>query len=647
MRAPVLRPRRRIATSPASAAGLAALLIAAPAAAEAPLRVLPETVVTATRIPTPIERIPAGVTVIDRATIEERGWRTLPEALAAVPGLRAVQSGGMGQLTTVFLRGTNSNHVLVLRDGMPINDPSTTTGLFDFGNDLLADVERIEVIRGPMSGLYGSAAIGGVVNLITRSGRGTGRAVTASGDLLGGSQATAAAAGVLAGEVRGFDYALIGEALTTGGFNLRPPRLAAAGGDRDGARMRAGTVNLGADLGGGFRAFAFGRLRENRAELDVSGDVAGEWGRNRSGIWRVGLAGAPFAGFETTLAIGGSRDDRRFRSAFGDDRYRGSRTVYQWDNTLRLPDRGIADAASIAFGLQRIEDRVDVRAYYDLDRGTRGDAAYLGGQVRLFRRLDLTANLRHEMPRAFADTTTWRLGGVIALPEAALTLHAAYGTSFRAPSLEELYGSYTFFGLSFLGNPDLRPETGRGVEVGVALDLGAVGLKGGRLAATYFRYRIEDLIAMRPAAPLTFRNINVRRAAIDGVETALDLPLAAWLDLRASYTWTVAQDGETGLQLERRPRHQGSLAATIRANPALSLTPEVLLFGPAADTIEPAFVRGTNPGGVIVNLTARWRATEGVELFALGRNVTNSRYEPANGFVIPGAAILIGLRAGI
>lgn len=648
------------------ACAAAAALIATPLAAqtEPPLRALPETVVTATRIPTPIERIPAGVTVIDRETIETRGYRSLAEAVAAVPGLGVVQSGGTGQTTSVFLRGTNSGHVLVLRDGMPLNDPSTPQSLFDFGNDLLSDVERIEVIRGPMSGLYGSGAIGGVVNLITRSGRGTGRAFTATGEFAGGTQSTAAASAVVAGETRGIDYALIGQGLTTQGFNIVPPRLATSIGERDGARIGTATVNLGARLGERFRVFGFARLRENKADLDQAGrDDPNYTARNRSGLWRAGVQGTVIPGWlDTTLAVGQSRDNRQFRdrpdqfafSGSDDSRYIGTRTVYQWDNTLRLPEAGVVDAAVLSFGAQRIEERVDVQVRFDgpfgpfnedVDRSTRNDAGYLGAQVRLFRRLDLTANLRHEAPRDFADSTTWRVGGVLALPEVAMSVHAAYGTSFRAPTLFDLFGVGSF---GFRGNPNLRPEKGRGAEAGLALDLGALGLPAGRLAATYFRTRITDLIADDPT--FTTR-INVGRADIEGVESAFDMNVAPWLALRATYTWTVAKDGVTGQQLLRRPRHRGSLGATLWANPRLSVAPEVLIFGPAADVIyadSGAFQgRGRNPGGVVINLTARWRATEMFEFFALGRNITNSRYEPANSFVVPGAAVLVGLRAGL
>jgi vitamin B12 transporter len=134
---------------------------------------MPQTmVVTATRVATPLQKIPAGVTVITQKDFKERGYTTLTQALSAIPGVGVVQSGGSGAEASVFIRGTNSEDVLVLLDGVPVNDPSEANGAFNFGNYTLSDIARIEVVRGAMSGLYGSNAIGGVINLITVQGSG-------------------------------------------------------------------------------------------------------------------------------------------------------------------------------------------------------------------------------------------------------------------------------------------------------------------------------------------------------------------------------------------------------------------------------------------------------------------------------------------
>ncbi len=182
----------------------------------------PEVVVTATRVPTPIEDIPAGVTAITRQEIEQRGYTTLAEALSAVPGVRVAQSGGPGGVGSVFVRGTDSNQVLVLRDGMPINDPSDPGAAFNFGIDTLFDVERIEIIRGPMASLYGSGAIGGVINMITRQGHDPG--VHLQGDLAGGYPAQILNSEVLSGVTGPLDYAAIVGIEAIRGFDSTPQR---------------------------------------------------------------------------------------------------------------------------------------------------------------------------------------------------------------------------------------------------------------------------------------------------------------------------------------------------------------------------------------------------------------------------------------
>ena len=170
---------------------------------------VPETVVTATRVATPVEDISAGVTVIDRATIDTHGYNSITQALSDVPGLHVSQSGPLGGQASIFIRGTNSNHVLVLRDGMPITDGSDPTGAFNFGTETLADIERIEIIRGPLAALYGSGAIGGVINLISR--RGTEAGIHWSGDLAGGYPALIRGSVTASGIEGPVDYALTAE----------------------------------------------------------------------------------------------------------------------------------------------------------------------------------------------------------------------------------------------------------------------------------------------------------------------------------------------------------------------------------------------------------------------------------------------------
>src|SRR5690242_14331740 len=231
---------------------------------------IPETVVTATRVPTPVADIPAGVTVIDRQTIEDRGYLTLTEALSAVPGIRVSQSGGPGGNASVFVRGTNSNQVLVLRDGMPLNDASDSSGAFNFGVDTLADVERIEVIRGPMAALYGSGAIGGVINLISRQGHEPGLHVTT--DLASGYPAQVRGNVVASGVDGPIDYAAIFEGQTQRGYDTTPQRMSIYAGVPDPFRDAIGTLNLGYTPVEGTRLSLFLRARRAVFGFNALGD---------------------------------------------------------------------------------------------------------------------------------------------------------------------------------------------------------------------------------------------------------------------------------------------------------------------------------------------------------------------------------------
>ncbi|MCA3364781.1 MAG: TonB-dependent receptor, partial [Roseomonas sp.] len=209
---------------------------------------IPETVVTATRIPTPQERLPVATTVIDRQIIEERGYVTLTDALVSVPGFNIVPSGGMGQVTSGFMRGTNSNHVLVLRDGVPMNDASHPSGAFNFGNTLLGDIERIEVVRGPVSAIYGTSAIGGVINLITRRAPAD-RQAQPYGELAGGTNYTARGVAGIAGTIGNTDYGVTGQSLSTRGSNAVALRFYSNQGERDGLRSAVVTARAGVNLG--------------------------------------------------------------------------------------------------------------------------------------------------------------------------------------------------------------------------------------------------------------------------------------------------------------------------------------------------------------------------------------------------------------
>jgi vitamin B12 transporter len=514
-----------------------ALSLAAPAFAQ---EVLPETVVTATRIPTPAERVPAAITVLTRADIEERGYQTLTEALRAVPGVRVAQEGGPGQRASAFVRGANSNHVLVLLDGVPVNDPSEPNGAFNFGNELLGEIERIEVVRGPASSLYGSGALGGVVNLVTRRAP-EGRSFVPFGEVAAGTQRTVRGTAGFAGQSGAVDYLFSAQSLSTRGFDVTAPRLAGNTGERDGLRAAAATARFGVRLDAGTRVEALLRWRENTFGLDdIPAEDPNLEGNDRRWFGQIRGETALLGGaWVTGLRLARTEDRRVYRNepdaANPDgsrDIYRGERVTLDWSNRVRLGDLGPLRDTALAFGLTRTEDRLesDTASFgtpFSIRAGTSSIAAHAGVQSRIASRLDVALGLRHDEPEDYAGFTSWRAGGVYALPEIASRLRVSAGTAFRAPSLEQRFGS------AFArGNPELRPERSLGWEVGIETDVPGFGRDDlATVSATWFENRFRNLMVYDFAGRIVR---NVDRAKVEGAELGLTLRPAAWLEADAT-----------------------------------------------------------------------------------------------------------------
>jgi vitamin B12 transporter len=617
---------------------------------------IPVITVTATRIPTPAEKIPAGVTIITKQEFLARGYTTLAQALNAVPGLGVVQSGGPGGEASVFIRGTNSEDVLVLIDGVPANDPSDPNGAFNFGEDILPDIQRIEIIRGPMSGLYGSNAIGGVINLITVQGSGKPHAeITVSG----GFPLQTKDSATISGSTGPFDYALSGAIDEEQGFDYTAKRLAVYAGHLDPTRAKSGAVNLGYTPVYGTRVYLIVRARDTDSAFPDLGypiyDDPDEYGYDTNLFGKFGVKSDLFNGMLTTEAfIARIQDDRHYSNlldaddpnfATADDYYHGYRTDAQWNNILRLDDYGPAQDSSLQFGVEYINDHakenVDESGFIEtLDNSQHTVSGHFGGQTTLFNRLTLTGAVRDDSVSSFGNAFTGRIGGVLAIPEVDLRLKSSYGTGFLAPSLYDLYGKDNF---GYNGNPNLKPETSTSYEAGAEFQYSFVDV-----SATYFDSNIHDLITTTP--DFTSEE-NVGRARINGVETELVLTPAPWFTADLTYTYTNPENVDAHTQLERRPKNTGSATLTFSPTPAISIVPEIKYIGPFSDYLYadsgyPTGVGYAEPG-TIVDLTGTYKISDRFTLFVQGENILGSRFEPVNGLQIPGASILIGVKATI
>jgi vitamin B12 transporter len=568
----------------------------------------------------------------------------------------------------VFVRGTNSDQVLVLIDGMPVNDASDPDAQFNFGVDTLGDIERIEVIRGPMAALYGSGAIGGVINLIMR--KGTQEGVHVTGDLAGGYPAQIRGIVNASGIEGPVDYSLTFESQSQRGFDTTPQRMSIYTGVPQGYRDHVFTANLGYTPVDGTRISLLLRGREAIFGFNNLGfptfDDDNSTGTDTTLLGRIGATSKLFGGtFETGVFIGRLQDDRRYLESLNlndpnlaseDDRYHGYRTDVQWNNTLHLNDLFTSttlSATDLTFGYEYIEDSADVKVNslsggfpfaQNAKASMTTNSGYLGIQTTLWQRVTLTGQMREDA--VLNDTPfTWRLGAVVAVPEVLTHFKAAYGTAFRAPTLFDRFGIDS---TGFMGNPSLKPESAQGWEVGFITDLPAFARPDGiSFGATYFNEQITDLI-VEEFVPVETQ-VNIGSAHIQGVETSLTVRLFQWMTLNAVYTFTDAQDADTSERLLRRPQNTASLDAAIKPLPGLTIAPQLQFTGAFQDFLIDnngfsSVAPGTSPQGFIANLAITYDVAPHVQIYGTGFNIFNSRFEPVNGFQTPGASFLAGVR---
>ena len=629
-------------------------------------------VVTATRTATPVNQVPADVTVLTQQDFIAKGDTTLAEALSGLPGMNLVQSGGPGNAASLFVRGTNSEDVLVLMDGVPVNDPANPNGAFNFGIVSLADIERIEIVRGPMSGLYGSSAIGGVVNIITK--RGNPGPAQASITVAGGYPAQGQGSATISGVAGKFDYALSGAIDQEAGFDATPKRMTSVYADhQDPYRAWLGNAQFGYSVTPETRFYVILRGQATDAafpDLDYPEfDDPNEYDYNTSMFGKAGVSSTLLDGRLTTDLFIARLQTRLFNKnlldaddpnqASNDDTYAGSRWDAQWNNTLRLPDTASLTFSNFTFGAEYTDDSAHENVnegslYGPFTETVRGSqhswAGHVGLQTTVLNRLTLSAALRDDAVSSFGNALTWRLGGSFAVPEAYATLKASVGTGFLAPSLFDLYYVDNY---GDNGNPNLKPERSTGWEIGPDFAFPMFGQADGLdVSATYFSSNIRDLIESElNTTTYTYTEENIARASINGVETDYQINPASWLSAELNYTYTRAVSDTDGSALLRRPQNTGSATLTVRPLPGLTIVPQVQYVGRFDDYLydDSGYSTGTGSSdpGTIVNLNVTYRLDDKFTLFATGKNILNSDFESTNGLQIPGASFLIGLRAAV
>ena len=490
-------------------------------------------VVTANRQETSVAETLASVTVLTRADIEQSQAPDLPDLLARQAGIDVARSGGPGQASTIFLRGGNSGHALVLVDGIRVNP--ATQGAIDFAHLPLAQIERIEIVRGPRAALWGSDAIGGVIQIFTRD---PSRPFV---ELHAGSYGRAgASAGVGISSQRGRGGIVLGEDRLRGFSATNKNYPYGDFPDDDGYRNRNLSLRGQATVGSQ-QLTASGLLTSADVEFDEGRTAA----LNR--VAGIGLNGALSARWSHALTLGHSSEDLD-TPVYG-SRFGSSRTSLDWVNTVTLDAR---NTLNVGLNWSRESGYSDEAFSGGFQASRRNAALFASWRARLDTHL-IDLSLRRDENSQFAGATTVNLAwGWQAAPN--LRLRASWGQGFRAPDFNELYYP-GFLGL-FAGDENLQPERSDSAEIGAEWSPSA----GQRLGLSAYRTRVDQLIAFDGPK---FQAINIDRAAIDGLELEY-----RWQRGGASFegnaSWLDARDAESGERLLRRARRKASMSASYR-----------------------------------------------------------------------------------
>ena len=599
-------------------------------------------IVTATRAPLTLDEVPSSIAVLDKAAIDRAQDIGVTELLLRTPGISISRNGGYGTSTSLRIRGAESDHSVVVIDGVKLNDPSSTGGGFNFTNLLAGDIARIEVLRGPQSILWGSQAIGGVVNVVTASPE---KSLEGSFDLEAGSRETVNARAAIGGQ-----------RFTTDGISSHG--RAFGGVERDGYRNQSVSGRAELALADNVSVDVRGYYSSGRVEFDGFNVDSNDYGLNKEFVGYAGLNFDLMGGrFRNRVAYAYTDTNR---DNFNPDRARprsfeadGKNKRWEYQGSFDFTDRITA-----IFGVEN--ERSDFRS--------RSPAASLATPLPAFARgkaeltsvygqlsiepvdgLTLNGGVRYDDHDSFGNQTLFAAGGVWRLSTGTV-LRASYGEGFKAPSLYQQFSEY--------GNVGLDPEEAHGWEAGIEQFLFGRKLVVG---ATWFDRKTENQIIYNscsstttnpmcfvPGDPATRRfgyYSNVARSEAHGIEATAALTLGG-LKLDGNYSWIVAEDRSPGTAnfgkwLPRRPRNTANASASYGFDFGLELGAAVRWSGKSYDNASNA---QRLDDYTLVDLRAEFALSDEVKLFARAENIFDEQYMTAFRYGSLGRSIYAGIR---
>jgi len=610
---------------------------------------LEDIVITANKTPTPYVQVGSSITIISQDEILASNKTNVLDLLRSVPGLSISQQGGESKLAAVYLRGANSDQTLVLIDGVKVNDPGSPKNAFDFSSLQTNNIDRIEILRGPQSTLYGSDALAGVISIFTKQGEGnpdlTISAETGSYNTYHGMIASKGALGNL-------NYSVNLSRKSSDGFSAISEIYGNT--EKDEYSINSISSILGYSFNENISMQLFYRFRESETGLDQfdkNGDDPNYFFKEKNSLFRTSFNLSMYEGkwtqqfgisYYKNFTTSSDLTDEIRTSTASNSINNGTRIKADWQNLLKF-----IEGHDITIGIETEEEKAGSEYYSESEWGPfnsifpeqsiRTTGAYIQDQMNFYNKLFVSAGIRYDNNEKFGDAVTYRIVPAYFISAINTKLKASFGNAFKSPSL------FYLFDPSF-GNPELEPEKSTGYDFGLEYFS-----PDGKLNAsvTYFQNTYTNLFNFDQ----NFKAINIDKAETKGAEFLVELRPINLIFLSFNYTYTDAKDlsensSEYNLKLLRRPEHKAGLAMRFNPEKSFNIMGEVQYVGSREDKDFSTFPasRITLSDYLILNLGVNFNFLNNFTLYGKAENLLDRKYEEVLYYGTPGRAFYFGIK---
>jgi vitamin B12 transporter len=604
---------------------------------------LSDIVISATRTENSIRELANSISIIDSAEIVRRNKTTVLDLLREEYGISFTQQGGANKLASIYTRGANPNHTMVLIDGIEVNMPSDPGNSYDFSFLSPDNVERIEVLRGPQSTLYGSDAMAGVINIITQKGSGAPKFMLSTE---GGSYGTYRGVMGANGSIDMFNYSATISRFKTSGFSSASTRYGNT--ERDGSDNYNLSSRLGLDLNDFSSLNFYYRFSKGNTAYDQWGGLHGDdptyifnmqEGMIRgeadlslfNGIWKLTIGTSFFRNVRRY-----SFDSTAYNPYSSRSLYDGRKVKFDCQNNIQVNDWNL-----IILGLESVSEEANSDYYYGSylslfpDNSTYTTGLYLQDQVKVLNNFFATIGIRFDKHNVLGEVTTYRIAPAYFILETGTKIKFTYGTAFHSPSLFDLYDPA-------FGNQLLKPERNKGWDAGFEQYLPDNRISFG---ITYFNNQFVDLFGYDN----NFKTINIDKAETYGMEIYSTAPISTNAKIKLNYTYTKATELEgpdKGLPLLRRPNNKIDIIFFYNFGDRLDATAELMYLSKRDDEDFSSAIpaRVSLPAYGIVNLSASYVLFSSLDIYGRVDNLFNTDYEEIYGYGTAGLSGYLGFK---